>query len=73
MVSIRNNLAHKKIIIPQCGSYLIYFDTLEQLLKNTCDCDRHGNRGKISKLEYDKIVGQNMVLKNSLSSKLFGN
>ena len=71
MVSIRNNLAHKKIVIPQCGNYLIYFDTLEQLIENICNCGEHNNKGKISKLEYDKIVGQNIVLKNSLNGKLF--
>lgn len=71
MISIRNNLAHKKIVIPQCGNYLIYFDTLEQLISNDCNCDNHNNKGKISKVEYDDIVSQNIILKNSLNKKLF--
>ncbi len=68
LVKIRNNLAHKKIKISECGKYLMYFNNFSELVTNICDCSQHIDDGKISKEQYDKIILQNLSLQDQFSS-----
>ena len=68
MVNIRNNLAHKKIKISECGKYLMYFNNFSELVTNICDCSQHIDEGKISKEQYDNIIVQNLSMQDQLSN-----
>lgn len=68
LVNIRNNLAHKKIKISECGKYLMYFNNFSELVTNICDCSQHIDEGKISKEQYDKIIVQNLSMQDQLSN-----
>lgn len=66
LISIRNSLAHKKIIISKCGNYLKLFNNLEELKNDKCDCKNHTDNSKISKSKYDETIMQNYFIENVL-------
>lgn len=58
IISIRNNVAHKKIDISKCQKYILYYDTIKEYLDNQCpdDCSNHNDDKKISLEEWSELV-----------------
>lgn len=62
IISIRNNVAHKKIDISKCQKYILYYDTIKEFLENQCpddckgDVSSHSDDKKISLEQWLELV-----------------